>query len=215
IDNLAISGEHAVIVSNGDEVYIQDLDSTNGTVVNKKAIKKQLLKHGDIIGLGKYQLKFVMDPTTKKLEANGFADTVMMATAQHAEGNTQDLVGASRIVKEDHQQEDVSMADRVSNNKAETEAEETSVSTQEPRLKILSGDKSGETLYLDKTMVKLGKAGKQVAVVTKRQNGYFLTHIAGGQYPIVNGKAIGTHAHSLSNHEEIEVLGIKMEFCLD
>jgi len=103
----------------------------------------------------------------------------------------------------------------VSNNKAETEAEETSVSTQEPRLKILSGDKSGETLYLDKTMVKLGKAGKQVAVVTKRQNGYFLTHIAGGQYPIVNGKAIGTHAHSLSNHEEIEVLGIKMEFCLD
>ncbi len=214
IDNLAISGEHAVIVSNGDEVYIQDLDSTNGTVVNKKSIKKQVLKHGDTIGLGKYQLKFVQDPTTKKVEANGFADTVMV-TAEHAEDNAQDLTDDSGNAGEDHQQEDASMIDGVSNDIVEAEAEETSVSTQEPRLKILSGDKSGETLFLDKTMVKLGEAGKQVAVVTKRQEGYFLTHVAGDQYPIVNGKAIGAQAHALNNHEEIEVLGIKMEFCLD
>ena len=83
---------------------------------------------------------------------------------------------------------------------AEADEAEASVSTQEPRLKILNGDKSGETLFLDKTMVKLGEAGKQVAVVTKRQDGYFLTHVAGDQYPIVNGKAIGAQAHALNNH---------------
>ena len=202
IDNLAISGEHAVIVSTGDEVYIEDLNSTNGTVVNKKAIKKQALKHGDTIGLGKYQLKFVQDLTsTKKAESNGFADTVMVTPVNG--------------VEEENQEQNASTVEAASNLETKIETDETPLEAQEPRLKILTGDRSGEILFLDKTMVKLGEAGKQVAVVTKRQDGYFLTHVAGNQYPIVNGKTIGAQAHALNNHEEIEVLGMKMEFCLD
>jgi hypothetical protein len=205
IDNLAISGEHAVIVSAGDEVYIEDLNSTNGTVVNKKVIKKQALKHGDTIGLGKYQLKFVQDlTTTKKVESHGFADTVM--------------VTPTKEVEEENPEQNASTGEVASDIEVTPVADETPespVTAQEPRLKILTGDRSGEILYLDKTMVKLGEAGKQVAVVTKRQDGYFLTHVAGNQYPMVNGKTIGVQAHALSNHEEIEVLGIKMEFCLD
>lgn len=205
IDNLAISGEHAVIVNTGDEVYIEDLNSTNGTVLNNKAIKKHALKHGDTIGLGKYQLKFVQDfTTTKKVEANGFADTVMVTPA--------------KAIEEENPEQNASPEEETSDLEATLKTDETPespVEVQEPRLKILTGDRSGEALFLDKTMVKLGEAGKQVAVVTKRQDGYFLTHVAGNQYPMVNGKTIGAQAHALSNHEEIEVLGIKMEFCLD
>jgi pSer/pThr/pTyr-binding forkhead associated (FHA) protein len=201
IDNLAISGEHAVIVSVGDEVYIEDLNSTNGTLVNKKVIKKQALKHGDTIGLGKYQLKFVQDlTTTKKLESNGFADTVMMTPAKALEEESLEQGAASEGTTTDLETD---------------ETPDSVVEVQEPRLKILTGDRSGEILFLDKTMVKLGEAGKQVAVVTKRLDGFFLTHVAGNQYPMVNGKTIGAQAHALTNHEEIEVLGIKMEFCLD
>ncbi|MFV1922728.1 MAG: FHA domain-containing protein [Methylotenera sp.] len=201
IDNLAISGEHAVIVSAGDEVYIEDLNSTNGTVVNKKVIKKQALKHGDTIGLGKYQLKFVQDLTaTKKLESNGFADTVMMTPA--------------KILEEDSLEQNAASEETTTDLETD-ETAELAEEAKEPRLKILTGDRSGELLFLDKTMVKLGEAGKQVAVVTKRQDGFFLTHVAGNQYPMVNGKTIGAQAHALTNHEEIEVLGIKMEFCLD
>lgn len=62
IDNLAISGEHAVLQLSGGEVYMEDLNSTNGTYVNGKAIKKQMLQNGDVIEVGKYMINFVSDP---------------------------------------------------------------------------------------------------------------------------------------------------------
>lgn len=61
IDNLAISGEHAVLQLSGSEVHLEDLNSTNGTYVNGKAAKKQLLRNGDLIEVGKYKIKFFSD----------------------------------------------------------------------------------------------------------------------------------------------------------
>ncbi len=58
IDNLAVSGEHAVLLAVGNEVYIEDLNSTNGTYINGKAIKKQLLAHNDTVEIGKYRLRY-------------------------------------------------------------------------------------------------------------------------------------------------------------
>ena len=58
IDNLAVSGEHAVVQLLGNEVYLEDLNSTNGSYINGKAIKKQLLQNGDIVEIGKYKIKF-------------------------------------------------------------------------------------------------------------------------------------------------------------
>src|SRR6186713_1733593 len=59
IDNLAVSGEHAVIVTILNDSFLEDLGSTNGTVVNGNAIKKHFLQNNDVIELGKYKLKFV------------------------------------------------------------------------------------------------------------------------------------------------------------
>jgi pSer/pThr/pTyr-binding forkhead associated (FHA) protein len=61
IDNLAISGEHAVLQLSGSEVYLEDLNSTNGTYVNGKTAKKQLLRNGDTVEVGKYKIKFFSD----------------------------------------------------------------------------------------------------------------------------------------------------------
>ena len=61
IDNLAVSGEHAVMQMSGAEVFLEDLNSTNGTYVNGKAIKKQQLQNGDTVEIGKYKIKFVHD----------------------------------------------------------------------------------------------------------------------------------------------------------
>lgn len=61
IDSLAVSGEHAVLQMSGNEVYLEDLNSTNGTYVNGKAVKKQLLKTNDSVEIGKYKIKFVDD----------------------------------------------------------------------------------------------------------------------------------------------------------
>lgn len=61
IDNLAISGEHAAIVSILDDSFLEDLNSTNGTLVNGQPIKKHCLKNADLIELGKYKLKYIVE----------------------------------------------------------------------------------------------------------------------------------------------------------
>ncbi len=64
IDNLAVSGEHAVLQMAGADVFIEDLNSTNGTYINGKAVKKQLLNHNDTVEIGKYKIKYLIDDGT-------------------------------------------------------------------------------------------------------------------------------------------------------
>ena len=68
IDNLAVSGEHAVMQMSGMDVFLEDLNSTNGTYVNGKAIKKQQLQSGDTVEIGKYKIKFVHEGANESHE---------------------------------------------------------------------------------------------------------------------------------------------------
>jgi pSer/pThr/pTyr-binding forkhead associated (FHA) protein len=61
IDNLVVSGEHAVVVTIGNDSFLEDLESSNGTLVSGRPIKKHVLQHGDVIEIGKYQLKYVAE----------------------------------------------------------------------------------------------------------------------------------------------------------
>ena len=61
IDNLAVSGEHAVLQMSGNEVFVEDLNSTNGTYLNGKAVKKQQLNNGDTVEIGKYKIKYLVE----------------------------------------------------------------------------------------------------------------------------------------------------------
>jgi len=81
IDNLAVSGEHAALQMNGSEVVLEDLNSTNGTYVNGKAIKKQALQNGDTIEVGKYKIKFV-----NEAEAPGFDKTMLFKPGESPAG---------------------------------------------------------------------------------------------------------------------------------
>ena len=77
---------------------------------------------------------------------------------------------------------------------------------------MLSGAAAGRTLDLTKNLTTIGKPGLQVAVITKRPNGYFITHVEGATYPTLNGTSLGGAAHPLGDHDLIEIAGVKMEF---
>ena len=68
IDNLAVSGEHAVLHMVGHDVEIEDLGSTNGTYVNAKAVKRQELRNGDTVEVGKYKIRFLQDAEGQNFE---------------------------------------------------------------------------------------------------------------------------------------------------
>lgn len=61
VDDLAVSGEHAAFTLSGAEVWLEDLNSTNGTYVNGKAIKRQQLRHDDKIEIAKLKIQFVVE----------------------------------------------------------------------------------------------------------------------------------------------------------
>jgi len=79
-------------------------------------------------------------------------------------------------------------------------------------IQILSGSNAGKALELVKPLTTLGKPGVQVAVLTRRPQGYFITHVEGAAQPSVNGQSIGAAPHALKDHDVIELAGVKMEF---
>jgi pSer/pThr/pTyr-binding forkhead associated (FHA) protein len=213
IDNLAISGEHAVIVTILNDSFLEDLGSTNGTLVNGAPIKRHFLQNGDTIELGKYKLKYISEAVQQATPAD-FEKTmvlrpdVMRQTAEQMEnkafGDTQ--VGAA-VAGTAAAAQPAPVTVSVPPGPAATPAALPLAAIQ-----VLSGAGSGKTLELVKTVTTLGKPGVQVAVIARRPQGYFITHVEGASFPVVNGKTLDAQAHQLSDHDVIEIAGVKMEF---
>jgi hypothetical protein len=87
---------------------------------------------------------------------------------------------------------------------------------QLPRVsvRLLTGASAGKTLELVKALTTLGKPGVQVAVIARRPEGVFVTHVEGDSFPVVNGRAIGGEAHALKDKDVVEIAGIRMELAV-
>lgn len=225
IDNLAVSGDHAVITTIGNDSFLQDLDSTNGTLVNSKSVKKHVLYHGDIIEFGRYQIEYVNLSQQKSLaDRSGFENTAVMRPAKRnvvvsavkAEGETMLNTSIPEPSKENATPVTSAAATPAVIAPAVAQAPAGSVASAQTlgHLQILNGDNTGHELLLNKALTTLGQPGVQVAVITKRPHGYFITHVEGKKMPLVNGHIIGAQAHALSDHDVIDLEGIKMEFHL-
>jgi FHA domain len=213
IDNLAVSGEHATILTLGKDSFLEDLNSTNGTLVNQKLIKKHVLQHNDVIEFGKYQLKYISEQQIIRPVNDGFANTVSIKLPKKSVETSEIQVEIQALPPETLSAE-TAPAEPASEPSvmADIPSDTNRDSQKVGHIQILSGADSGQELLLNRAMVKLGKPGEQLAVVTKRPNGYFITHVEGSAYPQVNGQSIGVQAHALKDRDMIEVSGIKMEF---
>jgi pSer/pThr/pTyr-binding forkhead associated (FHA) protein len=186
IDNLAVSGEHAVLLMTGNEVYLEDLNSTNGTYVNGKAVKKQLLQNSDTVEIGKYKIKYI-----NEAGAAGFEKTMIFkpgAVGMPAPGAAaQPGAGAPARPLEPPPQ-------------------------LQARIKVLSGAAAGREVPLVKVVTTIGKPGVAVAAITRRPQGFVVAHVEGGNKPTLNGAAIGADPVSLKNGDLLELAGTQMQF---
>ena len=205
IDNLAISGQHAVVVTILNDSFLEDLNSTNGTMVNGQPVKKHFLKNGDDIELAKYKLKYVIDPPSPVGETTDYGNTVTMTAEKPQKPMPAAAAPASTPAPE---QKSGGAAAALS---AASASASPSASAS---VKILNGSNAGRTVELTKVMTTLGKPGVQVAVIANRAQGFSITHVEGAQVPLVNGLAIDAQARGLSDHDIIEIAGVRMEFIL-
>lgn len=200
IDNLAISGEHATIVTILNDSFLEDMNSTNGTLVNGQPIKKHFLRNNDVVELGKYKLKYMAD----------LSDTA--ATIDEHEKAA--APRATPLRPEDMQLVEGGTRSNVGTRSGLGTRSNVAAGVAAAAVQLLSGANLGKELELTKTLTTLGKPGLQVAVIAKRPNGYFITHVEGTQFPIVNGEVLDAQAYQLKDHDVIEIAGIKMEFFL-
>ena len=232
IDNLAVSGEHAIIMTILNDSFLEDLGSTNGTLVNGQPVKKHFLQDNDVVEIGKYKLKYVNEVPATMSQAEFEKTMVLRAPAAGTKAETKALTDSQNIV-----QAAVKLSDTVINAQAVPVAAEAPKATSSPHpppspapapvaraatalpggqgtIQILSGPNAGRELPLLKPLTTLGKPGVQVAVIAKRPQGHYITHVEGANFPVVNGKVLDAQAQQLNDHDIIELAGVKMEFFL-
>ncbi|MDP1651803.1 MAG: FHA domain-containing protein [Rhodocyclaceae bacterium] len=222
IDNLAISGEHAAVVTILNDSFLEDLDSTNGTFVNGKQVKKHFLQNNDVVELGKYRLKY-MKEATQQSSPPDFEKTMVLRpdmlrkAAEQAPGKPMEMASAEMIPPANlalpiPEAPLAPVPPPAAAPEAAPEAPPPVMSLG--AIQVLTGSNAGRMLDLVKSLTTLGKPGVQVAVIARRPSGYFLTHVEGPRFPQVNGVAIDLQAHGLKNHDIVELAGVKMEFFL-
>ncbi len=182
IDNLAVSGEHAVLQLGPDGVLIEDLNSTNGTYVNGKAIKRQALQNNDTVEIGKYKIRFVTEASlghhekTMMVRPGGVAGGVAPPAAAPGASAAGPADGLRAIIK------------------------------------VTSGAAAGREVPLVKVVTTIGKPGVAVAAITRRPQGFVLAHVDGDRQPLLNGEPVSTEPVPLRNGDALELAGTQMQF---
>jgi FHA domain len=209
IDNPAVSGHHSLIINILNDSFLEDLNSTNGTYVNGKLIKKHALQHGDVITIGHHQLRF-SDQQTNDAEQDEFEKTMVIPTGQQ---------NAEQLAKAERAAEKAAAAMRTADSAAagvRLDPEEAAPLKEKPKpkpmsetvagdgalhrstmagidprnapnalplakLQVLSGAFAGRELELTKALTTLGRPGVQVAAITRRAEGYYIVHVESGK----------------------------------
>jgi pSer/pThr/pTyr-binding forkhead associated (FHA) protein len=226
IENLAVSGEHACIVTILNDSFLEDLGSTNGTVVNGNQIKKHILQNNDIIEIGKYKIKYVMEAASvvaAPAAAEDFEKTMVMrsppkpAAAPKPAAPAAPAAAPRPVAPPPSPMPAAAPPAAVSAiPRQAAPAAPRPAAPAEPQplaaLQLLTGPNAGKEIELTKNLTTLGKPGVQVAVITRRPQGYFITHVEGANFPVLNGKQLDAQARQLNDHDVIELAGVKMEF---
>ncbi len=227
VDNLAVSGEHAAIITILNDSFIEDLNSTNGTLVNGKPIKKHFLQNNDVIEIGKHKLKYFNDAPVAAGSAD-FEKTMIIRKPAPAAAPAAPPVSADTQTNMKPLTPPPAPAAAPAAAAAPAPAAAAPAAPAAPKpaapahdpagpardsaIQVLSGAAAGRTLDLTKNLTTIGKPGVQVAVITRRPTGFFITHVEGTTFPTINGVPLGAQAQQLNDHDLIEIAGVKMEF---
>lgn len=209
IDNLAISSEHAAIITILNDSFLEDLDSTNGLAVNGTATKKHFLQNSDLIEIGKYKLKYLNDQPAQATSEDFEKTMVLSRPVKSAASEAGEATGRFNMTASGT---DGDATGKFSSPSVSPAAAPLAQPQQVAAVQILNGPNAGRELELVKSLTTLGKPGVQVAVLAKRPHGFFITHVEGESFPAVNGESVGEHPHQLVDHDIIELAGVKMEF---
>ncbi|GAA4024136.1 hypothetical protein GCM10022212_22110 [Actimicrobium antarcticum] len=185
----SVSARHAMISMLRQECFVEDLNSTNGTQVNGQPIRKHCLQNNDVIRLAGYELRY--DSTVPRMSDQSLAEPAPVAKSElfHIDASVP---------------------------RGETAIAGATASSPAPMpvIRILTGPDAGREVNLTKSLTTIGCPGVQVAVITRRPQGFLITHVEGDVYPLVNSISIGAGATPIESGCVLDLSGTEMIFLL-
>jgi pSer/pThr/pTyr-binding forkhead associated (FHA) protein len=230
LPNLAVSGEHAVVVTILADSFLEDLGSTNGTLVNGKPVAKHFLRDRDKIDIGRHRLVYCVDEEAR-LESEALAGMDRIAERDFGgrvetakpfvpkqRGSTPAAPSparAARVVETTPSVADLVPEAAAAAAPPPPAAPAVPAAAPPPRgpsLKVLTGVNAGASIALTKPETTLGRPGVQVASIVKAQGSVSLKPVEGISPPALNGQPVGTAGAELAPGDIIEVAGTRLEF---
>ncbi len=209
IDNPTISGHHSLVINILNDSFLEDLNSTNGTYVNGRLIKKHALQNGDVVTVGRHQLRF-LDGTAD--EEDEFASTMVI---ERQAGGIEALAKAAALSAS--MNGGLNAGGEPAARARLVGGEPTAKPLAFAKVQVLNGSFAGREITLNKALTTLGRPGVQVVAITRRADGYHLVQVentSDTDQPKLNGQDLGPQARKLADNDVIEIIGIKMGFFL-
>jgi len=203
IENLAVSGEHAVLTISGGKVSIEDLRSTNGTYVNGRAIQKQGLLNGDLLDIGRYNF---LDTVIADSSAPSSAQSSKKALAHISEEADS---GYAKVASPSGFGEISSFSSTIQGSLA-------ALPERHAVIRMLTGSLAGREIPLFKVVTTLGKPGVAIASITQKPHGFVLTQLEGASEDLkLNGQVVGPLSVPLLNGDTVDLAGSTMRFVVE
>ena len=192
LDMAGVSRSHAVITTVGNDDILEDLDSTNGTLVNGNKITRHILQHDDVIEIAGCQIRY----RSQKAASGPSLDRTMVikGLAPEEELSAPQAAGLERA--------------------AARKTGQAKGMTRLGLVRMTKGAQAGMEIELTRVLRTFGKPGVQLAVINRRPHGYFITHVEGRQTALLKGKSIGAEPRPLMPNDIISVGDEEMQFLL-
>jgi pSer/pThr/pTyr-binding forkhead associated (FHA) protein len=228
LPDLAVSGEHAVVVTILADSFLEDLGSTNGTLVNGQAIAKHFLRDRDQVEIGRHKLIYCADEAAV-IEG----EVIRTMAARTAARNLGEVVDSARPFVRGNRQPlpAAQVADgappprRVEPRVPPTVAVNAASRGPSPpealpplspqaiaSIKVLTGINAGVSVPLTKMETTIGRPGLQVAAIVRTGELFLLKPIEGAQPLLINDRPVGSEARVLATGDVIAIAGTRIEF---
>ena len=189
MDDGEVSGRHASITTVVNDHFLEDLSSTNGTLVNGRRITRHLLEHNDVIFIGPYRIKYMNAASA----GVGFDRTQIIRPLEPRVSPANTQVVAAEL------------------DSAAASTRATRARFPKGKLVITSGSSAGSERLIDGLLLPVGREGRALGVINRRPLGCFLTQVS-GRTLVLNGKPLGRDPVQLNDGDEIVVGRDKLVF---
>ena len=224
----AVSGEHAAVVTILDDSFLEDLGSTNGTLVNGKVITKHFLRDQDEIDIGRHTLFYVSGEYTIPAQTsigapvgtiavteNGGAtigddDATVVTRVRQPDDDRADAAPTSVATMDAPVAPDTELRPQPTSRMASDVVADNDSPADAPTLEVLDGPSAGSLVPIGRNEVVLGRLGLQIAAVRRVPDGFRIVLLEGDSPPRVNGVAAASEGTLLAVGDEIEVAGTRL-----